>query len=87
MTISGRVQGVVFRQSTRARARQLELAGWVRNQPDGRVEAVFDGPPERVAEMLAWCHRGPPGASVSSVEVRDEPPDEPLAGFSVRPTE
>jgi acylphosphatase len=85
--ISGMVQGVFFRHSTRERARELGLAGWVRNRSDEAVEAVFQGPPEAVDEIIRWCHRGPPGARVVTVEVVQEPPNEPLAGFSIRRTE
>jgi acylphosphatase len=84
--ISGQVQGVFFRHTTRRRARELSLAGWVRNRLDGRVEAVFRGPPDAVDEMVTWCHRGPPGARVDSVEVVDEAAVEQFPGFSVRPT-
>jgi acylphosphatase len=85
--ISGMVQGVFFRQSTRDRARELGLAGWVRNRSDGAVEATFQGTPEAVEEMLRWCHQGPPGARVAAVEVIEEASHEPLAGFSIRRTE
>jgi acylphosphatase len=81
--VSGRVQGVFFRAETRDRARSLRLDGWVRNAPDGSVEAVFEGDPERVESMVAWCRRGPRGAEVDDVEVvTEEPRDE--QGFSVR---
>ena len=82
--IAGRVQGVFFRQSTRERAREIGLYGWVKNRADGRVEAVFQGPPDAVAEMVAWCHQGPPIAVVTSVEVDEEPTAPDLAGFSIR---
>ena len=85
--ISGRVQAVFFRQTTRDRARELGLHGWVRNRTDGRVEAVFQGPPEAVAEMVAWCHHGPPHARVEHVEILEEPPTDPFPGFSIRHTE
>jgi acylphosphatase len=62
--VSGRVQGVWYRASTRDMARRLALAGWVRNLPDGDVEAVFEGPRERVEEAISWCRRGPAGARV-----------------------
>lgn len=84
--VSGRVQGVFFRQTTRDRARDLGLGGWVRNRRDGRVEAVFQGPAEIVEAMVAWCHEGPPSARVERVEVADEEPT-PMPGFSVRHTE
>ena len=81
--VSGRVQGVAFRASTRAEASALGLAGWVRNCPDGRVEAVFEGVPERVAAAVAWCHRGPSWARVDRVETRPAPA-EALEGFRIR---
>ena len=66
--IGGRVQGVWFRASTREEARSRGLDGWVRNLPDGRVEAVFEGEPPALEGMLAWCRIGPPGARVDAVE-------------------
>jgi acylphosphatase len=72
--VHGRVQGVGFRQSAAARARSLALAGWVLNAPDGSVEAVFEGPRDRVDSMVEWCRRGPSGAAVESVETREETP-------------
>jgi acylphosphatase len=71
--VSGRVQGVWFRGSCRAGAERLGVAGWVRNLPDGRVEAVFEGEDDAVEAMLAWCRTGPPLAVVVDVEVVDEP--------------
>jgi acylphosphatase len=81
--VHGRVQGVFFRAEARARAQSLGVAGWVRNAPDGSVEAVFEGEAERVESMVEWCRRGPAGAVVDDVEiVREEPTGE--AGFRVR---
>jgi acylphosphatase len=81
--VHGRVQGVFFRADTRARAQSLGLAGWVRNAPDGSVEAVFEGKAERVDSMVEWCRHGPAGAIVDQVEtVREEPTGE--SGFRVR---
>jgi len=79
----GRVQGVFFRAEACSRAESLGLAGWVRNAPDGTVEAVFEGDPERVDSMVEWCRRGPSGAHVEELEVT---PEEPAgeAGFQVR---
>jgi acylphosphatase len=77
------VQGVFFRDSTRRRAESIGVAGWVRNTPDGTVEAVFEGEPEAVAELVEFCRRGPGKAEVASVEVVDEEP-EGLSGFEVR---
>lgn len=82
--ISGRVQGVFFRANTRDRARELGLGGWVRNLPDGRVEAVFEGEEDRVREMIEWCHRGPRFASVSRVEVDMEEPSGEFKAFDIR---
>ena len=67
--VRGRVQGVFFRAETRARAESLGVSGWVRNAADGSVEAVFEGPDERVESLVDWCRRGPAGAEVGEVEV------------------
>jgi acylphosphatase len=72
--VSGRVQGVSYRASTEAKARQLGLAGWVRNLPDGRVELEAEGPPEQVAALVTWCHHGPPSARVDQVAVEELAP-------------
>jgi acylphosphatase len=66
--IEGRVQGVFFRASTRDEARKLGLDGWVRNLPDGRVEALIEGDRRAVAEMLLWCRRGPKYSYVDRVD-------------------
>jgi acylphosphatase len=80
--ISGRVQGVFFRAETRDRAASLSLGGWVRNNPDGTVEAVFEGERDRVESMVEWCRRGPAHAQVEAVEVAWETP-RGEAGFAV----
>jgi acylphosphatase len=72
--VRGAVQGVFFRVETRDRARSLGVSGWVRNVQDGAVEAVFEGPEERVESMVEWCRRGPAGARVESVDVDWEDP-------------
>jgi acylphosphatase len=82
--ISGQVQGVFFRDSTREKAQELGLSGYVKNTPDGDVEALFEGPTEGVEEMVLWCGQGPPHASVENVETKDEPPGDDLTGFEVR---
>lgn len=74
VVVSGRVQGVFFRATCAARARQLGLAGFVRNLPDGRVEAAFEGGGDDVDAMVEWCRRGPDHARVTSVEVSKETP-------------
>ncbi|MGC8494841.1 MAG: acylphosphatase [Syntrophobacteraceae bacterium] len=70
--ISGRVQGVFFRAYARDAGRVSGVFGWVRNLPDGRVEAVFEGDADKVENMLAWCHSGSPLSRVDGVEVREE---------------
>lgn len=82
--VSGAVQGVFFRDSSQERAEQLGLAGWVKNLPDGRVEAVFEGPSEQVREMVRWCEEGPQRADVEDVEVDFEEAHGDLGSFEVR---
>lgn len=67
--VSGRVQGVYFRASTKRQADSLDLTGWVRNLPDGRVEAVFEGDQEPVKVAVDFCHYGPKNADVEKVEL------------------
>jgi acylphosphatase len=83
--VSGEVQGVFFRDTCRRLAQRNGVAGWVRNLPDRRVEAVFEGPPEPVQRLVDWAGQGPRQASVARVDVRDEEP-EGLSGFAVRAT-
>ncbi|GAB6877855.1 acylphosphatase [Halorubrum gandharaense] len=81
--VSGRVQGVYYRATTRDTAREAGVDGWVRNLDDGRVEAVFEGPPDAVEELVTWCKTGSPAAEVDDVSVEREEP-EGLDGFEVR---
>lgn len=82
--VTGRVQGVFFRQSTSERARELGLSGWVRNLPDGRVEALVQGERASVQSLLAWIrHGGPPAAVVDAVEVTERPAAPGLRAFRV----
>jgi acylphosphatase len=83
LRIYGRVQGVFFRHEARQRAEALGLAGWVRNCPDGSVEAVVEGNEEEVGQFVRWTHRGPPGAEVEHVDVQREAPDGTMRGFRV----
>jgi len=72
--VHGRVQGVYFRGATVDAARQHGVDGWVRNQRDGTVEAVFEGPPAAVLALLDFVRDGPPAARVERVEIAEEPP-------------
>ncbi len=81
--ISGRVQGVFFRDTCRRLAEQYGVAGWVRNLPDGRVEAVFEGPADAVCRLVDWARTGPRLAAVDDVAVQPEPP-EGLSAFRLR---
>jgi acylphosphatase len=82
--ISGRVQGVFFRASTRQMAEPLGLSGYVRNLPSGQVEAVFEGPKGTVEKAVEWCRQGPPTARVSGVDVNWSAADGQFQGFGVR---
>lgn len=83
--VFGTVQGVFFRDVCRTRAESLGVAGWVRNLPDGSVEAAFEGDRDGVADLVEWSRRGPAEAEVGDVEVFEERP-EGLTGFEVRAT-
>lgn len=82
--ISGLVQGVFFRWETRREAYKRHVTGWVRNLPDGRVEAVFEGERSSVMEMLSFCRRGPPGAIVRDVKIKWEEPTGEFKDFKIR---
>jgi acylphosphatase len=81
--ISGLVQGVSFRDACRRTAERQGVSGWVRNLPDGGVEAVFEGPDEAVDALVEWSRHGPRLAVVKDVRVRAEPP-EGITGFQIR---
>jgi acylphosphatase len=81
--VSGRVQGVYFRATTRDHAREQGVDGWVRNLEDGRVEAVFEGPEDDVEAMIDFCHEGSEAARVEDVDVTVEEPAG-ADGFTVR---
>jgi len=83
VVVGGRVQGVWFRDSTRRMAAELGLAGWVRNLADGSVEAVFEGPAEKVARAVDWARKGPERAVVTSFHESSETP-EGLTRFEIR---
>ena len=82
VVVSGRVQGVFFRDSVRRLAERHGVAGWVRNTWDGTVEAVFEGEPQAVERLVDFCREGPRGAAVDHVDVTSEQPEE-LTGFRV----
>lgn len=82
MVVHGRVQGVFFRDATQRLAERHGVAGSVRNTTDGTVEAVFEGPPDAVNGLVAFCKEGPRGAAVDRVEIYEESP-EGLRGFRV----
>jgi len=86
VVISGRVQGVNFRYYTRAMARQVGAGGWVRNLPDGSVEAVIEGAPEVVDAVIAWCRKGAPASRVDELKVYEEPPTAEFTDFDIRYT-
>ena len=82
--ISGRVQGVFFRASTKQKAEQLGLTGWVRNTSDGNVEAIFEGNENAINEMIEWCHHGPTLSKVKNVKVKKQNPTDGFEDFSIR---
>lgn len=84
LVVRGRVQGVWFRDSTRQEAARLGVDGWVRNLPDGNVEAWLQGDAGAVAALEAWCAHGPPRAAVEAVDAEDVVPSRGLQGFTVR---
>jgi acylphosphatase len=84
--VTGRVQGVGFRYATLVEATARGLAGWVRNLDTGQVEAVFEGNPDDVRAMVAWCREGPDGAWVRDMRVQSDEPLEGLDSFEARST-
>lgn len=82
VTIAGKVQMVGYRYSTQQQAQRLDINGWVRNLPDGRVEAIFQGKKDKVDQILQWCHHGSAAAVVETVSVEWEPVTE-MEGFEI----
>jgi len=70
--IHGKVQGVFFRANTQEKAKELGVKGWVKNEPDGTVSAIFEGEDSAVVKIVEWCKHGPEAAQVDTVEVREE---------------
>lgn len=85
IVIGGMVQGVGFRWSCRAEARRLGLRGWVRNRPDGRVEAAAAGLPDALASFADWCRHGPPGAAVRECRIEKISESADWTTFEIRP--
>jgi len=83
VVVYGLVQGVFYRDSVQRRALAADVTGWVRNNRGGTVEAVFEGVPDSVERLVAFCHNGPRGARVDHVDVIDEAPEH-LVGFVIR---
>jgi acylphosphatase len=84
VVIYGRVQGVSFRYHTLEEAGRRQLTGWVRNRPDGSVEAVFEGERAHIEQILEWCQTGPPAAHVTQVDLQWEAPEGTFSGFNLR---
>ena len=84
VVIHGLVQGVYFRASMREEAERLGARGWVRNLPDGGVQARIEGEKKKVEQLIAWCHKGPPGARVTTVDISWEPHTGEYKSFDIR---
>ncbi len=82
--VSGQVQGVFFRSRTRRMARDKQVSGWIRNLPDGRVEAIFEGKKVVVEGLIEFCRKGPPFARVTGVEVFWEDYTGIVSSFQIR---
>jgi len=82
--ISGKVQGVFFRASTKQKAEQLGVNGWVRNTSGGKVEATFEGDEDRVNEMINWCHKGPRLARVDDVDIKENEIKDEYNSFKIK---
>jgi len=82
--ISGTVQGVFFRSNIKKIANKLNLKGFVKNLPNGKVEAVFEGKEENINEILKFCKKGPSGAKIKKIEVKEEKVSNEFSSFEVR---
>jgi len=83
LIIEGVVQGVFFRANAREKADKSNINGWIRNRPDGTVEAVFEGEEESVKKLIEWCHHGPPGAVVKNVKIEWQAYEGEFKNFTV----
>ena len=81
--ISGKVQGVYFRQNTSYKAQELNISGWIRNLKDGRVEGVFEGEKSNIKKLLDWCRDGPKDAIVGNIEIVNEPYKNEYSNFQI----
>lgn len=81
--ITGKVQGVWYRQSMLKEAIKLGVKGWVKNLSDGRVEAVIEGDEKVLKELIRWCHIGPPGAIVTKIDIIEEPASSEFLSFKI----
>ncbi len=81
--VTGVVQGVCYRHYTKETAKGLNVKGWVRNCPDGRVEMVAEGDPSSVEKLISWCHKGPTAAKVSNVSVNQQDYEGNFTDFSI----
>jgi len=82
--VSGRVQGIFFRENTKKKAQKLRITGWVRNLPDGRVEAVLEGEKDKIEELVNWARKGPGFAKVDGLEVMPEECQGEFDNFEIR---
>ena len=82
--VSGRVQGIFFRENTKKKAQKLRITGWVRNLPDGRVEAVLEGEKDKIEELVNWAKKGPVFAKVDELKVMPEEYKEEFDNFEIR---
>ena len=81
--ITGKVQGVFFRQAMKVSAKKNHVSGWVKNLRDGRVEAIIEGEDLNVSNMVEWCHAGPANARVEDIDIRNEDYKGDFAKFEV----
>ena len=82
--ISGHVQGVFFRIFVFGKANNLNLRGWVKNTQDDRVEAIFQGPEEKIQQMISWCHQGSPSSKVEKIKVSKLKQEQVFSNFEIR---
>jgi acylphosphatase len=84
LIIYGLVQGVFYRASTKEKAKELGLVGWVKNRPDGSVEIAVEGDQDSISELVQWCHKGPSSARVDNVSIIDLEGEENFTKFEIR---